>query len=205
MGEELQELRAALQLGFAGRTSRSSGRTHFPCTRLEPSHHRDAQRAARGPQTLSPAHLPFPNRALGPCRWTHTFPGDPPAPGGLRVAKTSPHLVSQASYFLTFRLSTWSGVRSAITCSQGNARGGEAPERAQHQLTLRKAREGSAPPGQRNVTASCSAHRSFVTWENQTVLASLGNPQLPTCLRLCVCPKPTGAVWGETPDFLQNK
>lgn len=58
-----------------------------------------------------------------------------------------------------------------------------------------------SPPDQGNVTTGCSTHRSFVTWENRTALASLGNPQLPTPLNHCVCPEPTGAVWGKTPDF----
>lgn len=75
MGEESQELGAALQLSFPGGKSRGDGRTSSPCMRLDPSPHRDAQsvQGSNSPSNAMPLlYLPFANGTLGPHRRTHT-------------------------------------------------------------------------------------------------------------------------------------
>lgn len=141
MGEDLQELTAALQIHFPGRKSHGGGRTCSLYMRLKSSLYSDAWRCARVQLTLQrrpTAHLPF----------TTT----------LSISITS---------FSAFHLHTLS--RLALICSQANTQGREAPGRPQCQLMLRKAPEDSTSHNSRT-SPQAVPPAGFVTRNNRTPL-----------------------------------
>lgn len=84
MGEESQELGAALQLSFPGGKSRGDGRTSSPCMRLDPSPHRDAQ-SVQGSNSPSNA-MPLLTSPLLMGLWD---PTDGPTPRGASSIRES--------------------------------------------------------------------------------------------------------------------